>query len=257
MLRPRIIPVLLLKKDHLVKTIKFSDEKYVGDPINAVKIFNEKHADELMIIDHTASQDKRKPNFALLEKISKQARMPLNYGGGISNVDDAVKLIKMGYEKISISSHLFKDSSILTKISKLVGSQSVAAVIDVKENLFQGYSVYKNNGKQKISSNLIELMLKYIDAGAGEIVINNISLDGTMKGYDFNLISKLYKSCSVPLTVMGGASSLQNIKELIQSHGNIGCAAGSLFVFKGKYRAVLVNYPNVEEKLNLFSNKSL
>jgi cyclase len=251
MLRPRIIPCLLVKDKGLVKTVHFKDPKYVGDPINAVRIFNEKEVDELMILDIDATAEGREPDYKMIEHWASECRMPLCYGGGIKTVDQARRIFSLGVEKVALSSAALLNPSLVKEISESVGSQSVVVVIDVKKKLFGGYEIAIMNGKKSVNKNLFSFISEMENRGVGEIIINNIDLDGTMKGYDLTLAEKVRECTSLPLTVLGGAGSLDDIGTLIQKFKIIGAAAGSLFVFKGKYRAVLINYPTPEEKDNL------
>lgn len=247
MLRPRIIPCLLIKDGGLVKTVNFNNPKYVGDPINVVKILNEKEVDELILLDISCSTSGSDINYELIEKIAAECRMPLCYGGGISNVDQISNLIRLGVEKVSISSSIFKDDKFLETASKLVGNQSIVVVLDVKLIQDQHY-IFINNGQYNTGIRLIDYIEQLLNIGIGELVINSIDRDGTMQGYDFNLIQKVTTIVNIPLTVIGGASSHENINELFNRFGNIGAGVGSLFVFKGKYKAVLINYPTGKEK---------
>ena len=251
MLRPRIIPSLLVHDGGLVKTVNFKNPKYVGDPINTVKIFNEKIVDELAIFDIDASVLEKEPNYKLIENLALQSRMPLCYGGGVKTVEQAQKIFGLGIEKIALSSVIVQNPSIISQIANKVGSQSVIAVLDIKKKLLGGYEVFINNGKKATGKDPIKFVQELQSLGVGEIIINSIDQDGVMKGYDLNLISKIREKISVPLTVLGGAGSLDDIQKVIQEHGVIGVAAGSLFVFKGKYKAVLINYPNKAEKESL------
>jgi len=253
MLRPRIIPSLLVHDNGLVKTVNFKNPKYVGDPINAVKIFNEKEVDELAVFDIDASVQGNEPNYALIEKLANQSRMPLCYGGGVKTVEQAQKIFGLGIEKIALSSAVIQNPSLITEIANRVGSQSVIVVIDVKKKLLGGYEVYIHNGKKATGVNPIKFAEEAQRLGAGESIINSIDQDGVMKGYDLNLIDKIVENLTIPVTVLGGAGTLQDIKKVIDKHKIIGVAAGSLFVFKGVYKAVLINYPNKEEKEKLYS----
>ena len=244
MLRPRIIPCLLVKDKGLVKTVKFDKPKYVGDPINAVRIFNEKQVDELMVLDIDATTSSMEPDLKMIENLANECRMPLCYGGGIKTLDQAKKIFSLGVEKIAISSAAVDDLSFVTKISQQVGTQSVVVVIDIKKNKLGGYSIYTHNGRRLSSEEPLKFAEKAERAGAGEIVINSIDNDGMMNGYDIGIITKIRKEVSLPMTVLGGAGSIEDIGKLIHSFGIIGAAAGSLFVFKGVYKAVLINYPD-------------
>ncbi|SEV94486.1 cyclase [Chryseobacterium wanjuense] len=251
MLRPRIIPSLLIQDNGLVKTVNFKNPKYVGDPINAVRIFNEKEVDELAIFDIDATVKGLEPNYSLIERIANQSRMPLCYGGGVKTVEQAQKIFGLGIEKIALSSAVLQNPQLITQIADRVGSQSVIVVLDVKKKLFGGYEVYTHNGKKATGINPFKFVEDAQKLGAGEIIINSIDQDGVMKGYDLSLIDKVREKISLPLTVLGGAGSLNDIKQVIDKHGIIGVAAGSLFVFKGVYKAVLINYPSFEEKEGL------
>jgi cyclase len=255
MLRSRIIPCLLVHKKGLVKTVNFKDPKYVGDPINAVKIFNEKEVDELMVLDIDATVENRGPNFDMIRNLAQECRMPFCYGGGVTTVEQAKRIIELGAEKVALSTSAVKNPLLLSEIGKAVGSQSVVVVIDVrKKGILSGggYDVYIKNGKEKTGIKLKEFIQELNKIGVGEIVINSIDKDGTMSGYDIPLISTIRELTDFPMTVLGGAGNLEDIKSLISKFKIIGAAAGSLFVFKGKYKAVLINYPNREEKSRLF-----
>ena len=249
MLNPRIIPCLLVKEKGLVKTINFKNPKYVGDPINAVRIFNEKEVDELIVLDIDATTGKRDPDYKMIEHLAAECRMPLCYGGGIKTAEQAETIIGLGVEKVAISSAAIENPELITIITERIGNQSVVIVLDVKKNLLGDmYEVRTHNGQKKTGKCPSELALQMERLGAGEIVINSIDNDGIMKGYDFALVEKIRGSISVQLTILGGAGSLHDIGQLINKYGIIGAAAGSLFVFKGVYRAVLINYPNRAEK---------
>ena len=249
MLYPRIIPNLLIHRKGLVKTVNFKNPKYVGDPLNAVKIFNEKSVDELIITDIDASIKKLEPNYDLIEKIANQSRMPLCYGGGIKNISQAKRIFSLGVEKVAISSSAIENTNIITELSQSVGSQSVVVVVDVKKKYFSNnYEIFTHNAKNNTRINPLKFIEKINKLGVGELVINSIDKDGTMKGYDFDIIDQVRKITSLPLTVIGGAGSLNDIGNLINKYKIIGAGAGSLFVFKGKYKAVLINYPNDHEK---------
>ena len=254
MLRPRIIPCLLVHNKGLVKTQKFKDSKYVGDPLNAVRIFNEKEVDELMVIDIDATVEQRGPNFDLIKKLAFECRMPLCYGGGVTTVEQAKKIISLGAEKVAISAAVLQNPNLIGEIAEGVGCQSVVVVIDIKKKkFFGGYDIYINNGKKSTGKDPVEFAKQAEALGAGEIVINSIDNDGMMSGYDFKIIDKVRDSINIPMTILGGAGSHQDIKTAIQKYGVIGTAAGSLFVFKGKYRAVLISYPTDIEKKAILS----
>ena len=248
MLKPRIIPTLLIHNKGLYKSVKFTDHKYVGDPLNAVRIFNEKKADEIMVLDIDASVNNEAPNMKLIQNLALECRMPLCYGGGIKTVEQAQEIFSLGVEKIAISSAAIENPSLITKISNIVGSQSVVVIIDVRKKFFGGLEICIKNSKKSTGVDPVEFIKKIQQLGAGEIVINSIDDDGMMHGYNMNLIKKLIKYIKIPITVLGGAGNLNDIREVINKFGTIGISAGSLFVFKGKYKAVLINYPTREEK---------
>ena len=255
MLRPRIIPCLLIHKGGLVKTQAFTDPKYVGDPINAVKIFNEKEADELIVLDIDATVGRVEPNYALIAKLAAECRMPLCYGGGITTAEQASRIIDLGVEKIAISTAAVANPGILTAIANAIGRQSVVAVLDVRKKtglLAKGYEVCTHNGKNIHKIDPVTLAKTLQDTGAGEIILNSVDRDGGMKGYDIALAQQLRGALRVPMTVLGGAGSLADIGVLIHTCGVVGAAVGSLFVFKGKYRAVLINYPTTAQKDEIF-----
>lgn len=251
MLRPRIIPCLLVHKGGLVKTRGFKAPKYVGDPINAVKIFNEKEADELVVLDIDATANRAEPNYALIAKLAAECRMPLCYGGGITTPEQAARIIDLGVEKVSISAAAVGNPALITAISNAIGRQSVVAVLDVrkKSGLFaKGYEVCTHNAKMSHKLDPVALAQSLQAAGAGEILVNSVDLDGEMTGYDLALARQMRAALRVPLTVLGGAGSLDDIGALVRACGVVGAAAGSLFVFKGQYRAVLINYPTPLQK---------
>jgi len=249
MLRSRITPCLLIRNKGLVKTVNFKNDKYVGDPINAVRIFNEKEADELIVLDIDATAEKRDPDFKTIEHLAAECRMPLCYGGGIDTMDQALKILGLGVEKIAISSSAVRRPQFVTELASTIGRQSVVVVLDVNRDVKRGkYEVFTHNGRNNTGKCPEEMAQQMEQCGVGEIVINAICNDGVMKGYDFELVEKIRNCVSVPLTALGGAGSIKDIAQLITRFGIIGAAAGSLFVFKGIYRAVLISYPGVAEK---------
>jgi cyclase len=232
--------------------VNFKNPKYVGDPINAVKIFNEKAVDELAIFDIDATVLGKEPNYSLIERLASQSMMPLCYGGGVKTVEQAQRIFSLGIEKIALSSAVLQNPKLITQIADRVGAQSVIVVLDVKKKLLGGYEVFTHNGKKATGINPFKFVEEAQKLGAGEIVINSIDKDGVMKGYDMDLIAKIREKITLPMTVLGGAGSLQDIEKVIDVHGVIGVAAGSLFVFKGPYKAVLINYPTQIEKNKIF-----
>lgn len=248
MLRPRIIPCLLMSEGSLIKTINFKDPKYIGDPLNAVRIFNEKQVDELIILDIMATKNKRTPDFELIKGIAAECRMPLCYGGGVKTSDDIIRLISMGVEKVAICSAAIENPNLISEAASKVGSQSIVVVLDVKDDGISGAKVFSHGGSiaTGISPDRFAKMAE--DAGAGEIFVNNIDRDGNLVGYDLKLLRSIRESHNLPMSVVGGAGSLSDISILIKEFGIIGASAGSLFVFKGKFKAVLVNYPDRASK---------
>ncbi len=242
MLRSRVIPCLLVHNKGLVKTVKFKSAKYVGDPINAVKIFNEKEVDELIVLDIDATVNGDEPDYKMIEHLANESRMPLCYGGGVTNSEQAQKIIKLGVEKVALSAGAISDPNVLAEIASVIGRQSVVVVLDVKKTLFGHYEIYSHNGKKKVKKSFFEFIKELESIGIGELVINSIDNDGVMKGYDLALVQKVRDCISVPLTVLGGAGHSDDILNLINEYKIIGAAAGSLFVFKGVYKAVLINY---------------
>jgi imidazole glycerol-phosphate synthase subunit HisF len=255
MLRARVIPCLLLQNRGLVKTVRFGKSKYVGDPINAVKIFNEKEADELIVLDIDATVEGREPDYSMIKNLAAECRMPLCYGGGVTTVEQFKRIIKYGVEKVAVSAAAIANFDLISRSAEVVGTQSVVVILDVKKHLFsEKYNVFTHNGSRATKQCVVELATKFEALGAGEIVVNSIDRDGGMQGYDLKLIELVNKAVTVPVTALGGAGSLEHIKELVDRFGIIGAAAGSQFVFKGKYRAVLINYPDqgVKDQLKGF-----
>lgn len=249
MLRPRIIPSLLVHKKGLIKTIQFKDPKYVGDPINAVKIFNEKEVDELIVLDIDATVEKREPDFELIKNLAVECRMPFCYGGGVTTVAQAKKIVQLGAEKVAFSSSAVSNPKLLEEVGQAIGMQSVVVVLDYKKKGLLGkLEVFTHNGKKATGKTLFQLVKELNEIGVGEIVFNSIERDGKMEGYDIKTIQKAREIFDGPITVLGGAGNLSHIEKLIDSFKIIGAAAGSFFVFKGKYRAVLISYPSFEEK---------
>jgi len=240
---------LLVKNRGIVKTVNFKNPKYLGDPINAVRIFNEKEVDELIVLDIDATVEKREPDYYMIEHLAEECRMPFCYGGGVTTSDQVQKIVQLGVEKVAISSAAIENPNLVTEAAECVGNQSVVVVLDIKKPSSGGkFEVWTHNGLKNTGKYLPELAQQMERLGAGEIVINSIDNDGVMRGYDLALVEKIRDLISIPLTVLGGAGSLHDIGQLINKYRDIGAAAGSLFVFKGVYRAVLINYPNRAEK---------
>lgn len=252
MLRSRIIPCLLIHNGGLVKTVQFSHPKYVGDPINAVKIFNEKEVDELILVDIDATVKKVEPNYELIKKIAAECRMPLCYGGGVKTAEQVERIISLGVEKVAIGSALIDDPKIIIEATSRVGSQSIVAVLDVfKAKDLSGYEIYTHNATRRTGFNPVDFSRELEGFGVGEILLNSINQDGLMAGYDLELVDLVRDAVNLPLSILGGAGTFIDIKTLINRHGVIGAAAGSIFVFKGRFRAVLIQYPSNADKINL------
>lgn len=246
MLRYRIIPTLLLKNNGLVKTTRFKNPVYVGDPINAVKIFNEKEVDELIILDITATLENNEINYKNIEEIISEAFMPIGYGGGINNMEQIEKLFKIGVEKVILNTSAHLNPSLIKKAALTFGNQSIVVAIDIKKDIFGNNKIYTHSGTKKQSINLLTALKTYEDLGVGEIFINSIERDGTMKGYDYNLIKLVSENITVPVVASGGAGEIDHFLQAINS-GASAVAAGAMFVFHGVHRAVLINYPKYIE----------
>lgn len=249
MLRPRITPCLLVHKAGLVKTVGFKAPKYVGDPINAVKIFNEKETDELIVLDIDATVNNAEPDYRMIANLAAECRMPLCYGGGVKTPEQAKRIISLGVEKVAISSAAVEYPELITQIADEIGRQSVVVVLDVKKRMFsKDYDVFIKNARYNTKRSVFDLAAEVEKLGAGELVINSIDLDGGMKGYDLALAERIRQEVKIPITILGGAGTLSDLGALIRACGVVGAAAGSLFVFKGIYKAVLINYPTLAQR---------
>lgn len=244
--RPRLIPCLLLKEQGLVKTTQFSNPRYLGDPINAVSIFNGKGVDELCILDITATSENRGPDLDYLKDIASEAFMPLSYGGGITDIEQIKKIFFIGYEKIIINTAFIRNPQLIREAADFAGSQSVVVSIDVKNDWLGRRSCYINDGKTKVGIDPVTLAKKAEELGAGEILLNSIDRDGMMKGYDIKLVRDIVGAVSIPVIACGGAKDMYDFKKVLQEGGAHAAAAGSLFVYYGSHKAVLITAP--EEK---------
>ncbi|MFO0594780.1 MAG: AglZ/HisF2 family acetamidino modification protein [Myxococcaceae bacterium] len=243
MLRKRIIPSLLLKgSGGLVKTQKFSDPKYVGDPINAVKIFNEKEVDELFLFDITATKEKRRPNFKMIEEIVSEAFMPVAYGGGVKTLDDARTLLALGVEKIALNTSTFAGLSLVTELKNAFGAQCVVGVVDVKKKLFGGLAVHSHAGAKVVEGDPVAWAKILVNAGCGEILLQSVDRDGTMSGFDLDLLRSFDGKLPVPLVAAGGAGHVDHMKQAFAACRLSGLAVGARFVYQGPSRGVLINY---------------
>ena len=243
MRRIRIIPVLLLEKGGLYKTVKFKNPNYVGDPINAVKIFNEKEADELLLLDFRASADKRKIDFNKITEIASEAFMPMAYGGGVTKLDEAKRVFDCGYEKIVLNSVLFENNLLVENIANIYGAQAVVGCMDVKKNFFRKNLVYSHSGKNKTGYTPLEWAAKLEEYGVGEIIINNIDNDGTWEGYNLEIIAEVSAKVKVPEIACGGAGSVDDFRKAVYA-GASAVAAGSMFVYQKKGMGVLISFPS-------------
>lgn len=247
MIRTRVIPCLLLKGQGLVKTVNFTNPKYIGDPINAVKIFNDKEVHELVFLDITASTEKRSPRLDNISDIASECFMPLGYGGGIRTVKQAEDIFNRGVEKIIINSSAVENPTFIHELADLFGRQSVVVSIDVKKNFFGNYQTFTYGGKTKTTWDPVTWAQEIERLGAGELFLNSIDRDGTMKGYDIPLIKSVSESVSIPVVACGGAGTIEDLGRAIHVGGASAVAAGSMFVYYGKHRAVLINFPDDEE----------
>ena len=246
MQRIRVIPVLLLHKGGLVKSVRFRNYKYVGDPINAVKIFNEKEVDELVVLDIDATREGRTPDISKIAEIAGEAFMPMAYGGGVTTLEEIKTILFSGYEKVIINSHALANPNLITQAASQVGSQSVVVSVDVKKNVLGKYRVYGNNGSKSSRKDPVTFAKEMEDRGAGELIVYAIDRDGKYTGYDYELLETVAHAVDIPVIACGGASRVEDFYEAVQ-HGASAVAAGSLFVFSGPHRAVLINYPNQQE----------
>lgn len=241
----RLIPILLLTNNGLVKTLNFQSPRYVGDPINAVKIFNTKEVDELVFLDISKERHSDGPNYQQIKEIASEAFMPFGYGGGITTLQQAEKIFSIGVEKIIINSSFWANPRLVSSIAEKFGEQSVVVSIDVKKKMFGGYSVFSHSGNINVTLSPLEAALKAEEYGAGEIILNSIDKDGTLSGYDLDLIKSVATHLKIPLVASGGGSSIENFKEALNA-GADALAAGAFFVFHGKHKAILITYPNVK-----------
>jgi cyclase len=252
MLKTRVIPCLLLRNGGLVKTFQFDKPKYVGDPINAVRIFNEKEVDEIVILDITATPEKREPNFELIKDLASQAFMPLAYGGGITTIQQIEKLFSIGIEKVVLDTIVSTNPNLIKQASDIAGSSSVVVCMDVKSKLFGKPTVFNHAGKVDTKQDPIQFAQKMQELGAGELIFNSIDRDGMQKGYDLPMIEKIAKAIDIPLVALGGAATLEDFRKAVD-HGASAVAAGSMFVFHGKHKAVLITYPEYKKLESLFA----
>lgn len=243
----RVIPCLLLQNQGLVKTVKFKDPKYLGDPINVVKIFNDKEVDELAFLDITATLERNRPPFALLERVATECFMPFSYGGGIRTIEDVKTLIGIGIEKVIINTYAVENPAFVRVTADVCGSSSTVVSIDVKKNWRGKYEVFTHGGRKGTGLDPVKFALEVERLGAGELLLNSIDRDGSMQGYDLDLIARITGAVGIPVVACGGAGQVADLAQAVKQGGASAAAAGSLFVFKGPHRAVLISYPTQAE----------
>lgn len=255
MFRPRIIPCLLLKGAGLVKTIKFGEPKYIGDPMNAVKIFNDLKADELVFLDIDASKEGRTVSFEVIKKIGDEAFMPFSVGGGIRDIEEIKKILNAGAEKVVINTEALKEGGLIKKAADIFGGQSIIASIDAKKDANGNYRVFSHGGTKDTGLEPVSVAIGMEKLGAGEILINSIDNDGIMEGYDLELIKMITAAVKIPVIAIGGAGCLEDFGKAVNEAGASAAAAGSMFVYSGKNRGILVNYPDREELEEIFEER--
>jgi imidazole glycerol-phosphate synthase subunit HisF len=248
----RVMPCLLLRGTGLVKTVGFKDPTYLGDPRNVIKIFNEKEVDEIVLLDISATANASEPNYDLLLELTSECFMPLTYGGGITNLSQIEKILKLGVEKVSLNTCVVKNLAFITQVSRAFGSQSTVASIDVKRKLLGKYEVFIRGGKEKTGLDPVALAKQVESAGAGEILLNSIDRDGTMQGYDLEILGKVTNAVRIPVIACGGAGSIHDFGLAVKQGGASAVAAGSLFVFHGRHRAVLISFPKRQDLERIF-----
>jgi len=254
MLLPRVIPCLLLHDGGLVKTVQFKSAKYVGDPINVIKIFNDKQVDELIVVDISASRERREPPYALVEEIASECFMPLCYGGGVSTVAQAKRLVNLGVEKIAVNRATISNPRLVREIADELGSQSVVASVDAKKSWAGRYRVF-DSARQKLTDlDPVDHAERLVSMGAGEILVNSVDRDGTQKGYDHDLVRRFTQRLAVPVIACGGAWVMEDLRSVVRDSGASAAAAGSMFVFQGPHRAVLISYPPYKELVRLLGS---
>ena len=253
MMSIRVIPCLLLRNGGLVKSVKFKNATYVGDPINAVKIFNDKEVDELLFVDIEASRQKRGPNYELISRISREAFMPFGYGGGVRNLDEVKQLTRLGVEKVSLNACALDDPDFISRAADISGSQSVVAAIDVKKDLLGRYRVFDYRKLKTTAHDPVEWAMSLEKKGAGEILLNSVDRDGTFSGYDIDITRRVAESVNIPVIALGGAGSISHFADAVHNGKASAVAAGSFFIFYGPHRAVLITYPDKKELKKAFA----
>ena len=252
MLETRVIPCLLVSKKGLVKTTRFKDARYLGDPINAIRIFNEKEVDELIVLDIDASKEGRGPNLEFIGKIASECFMPVCYGGGITSIDQIREIFFLGIEKVSLKTAAINNPELVKQAADVFGSQSIVVSIDIKTNLFGKKVVHTIGRKSAQLMDPVDFAMRMESLGAGELLVNSVDKDGMMSGYDLESIRRITDKVNIPVIACGGAGKLSDFKVAVEDGGASGVAAGSLFVFQGVHKAVLINYPSQEALIQLW-----
>lgn len=243
MLGHRVMPCLLLRNRALVKTVRFKDAAYVGDPINTIRIFNEKEVDELILLDITATTENKRPNFGLIADIAGECFMPLAYGGGVKSLDDFRALFSLGVEKVAVNSAAYADPELISRAAQAFGSQSVIGAVDVKKTFFGKYKVCHHGGRQDGGMGPVEWARRLEGLNAGEILLTSVDRDGTFQGFDLELIGQVARAVGIPVIACGGAGGLEHLGQAVKQAGASAVALGSMVVYQGPHRAVLINYP--------------
>lgn len=251
--RPRVIPCLLLRGRGLVKTTKFKDPVYLGDPINIIKIFNDKEVDELIVLDITATIEGRGPAFDYIGEMASECFMPLCYGGGLQSIEDIQHVLSLGVEKVSLNTCAVADPTLIRQAADLFGSQAIVVSIDARKNRLGRYEIFTHGGRKATGLDPVRFAVNAVEMGAGEILLTAIDRDGTMQGYDLDLLKRVCGAVDVPVIACGGAGNLQHMVDAIREGGASAAAAGSMFVFHGRYRAVLISYPSSDELEKAFA----
>jgi imidazole glycerol-phosphate synthase subunit HisF len=251
----RVIPVLLLRNAGLVKTKQFKEPKYIGDPVNAVKIFNEKEVDEIIFLNILASTENKPTPLGFLEQIAGECFMPLSYGGGIKTLDEIKNILKVGVEKVIVNTHAVRDLNFIKSAVDEFGSSTICVSVDVKKYFWGRYEVYTHGGKVNTRIDPVQLAKEIDKAGAGELMITSIDRDGTMEGYDLDLIKSVTENVNIPVIASGGAGNITHFAQAVNEAGASAVAAGSFFIFHGRHKAILITYPSQEELKGLFNSK--
>ena len=246
MIQNRVIPLLLMSNGKLYKTKQYNNPRYIGDPINVIRIFNEKEVDELIVLDIAASKLKQEPDYERIKELASECFMPLCYGGGISHLDQAKRIFSLGIEKISIQTQALTNLNLITEVANIYGSQSIVLSVDVKKNIFGMAKLYGSSQSKLINKNILQFINEAVNAGVGEVLLSSVDNEGFMKGMNLELISQMSRAIPVPLIANCGVGCLEHIKDAINS-GASAVAAGSFFVFQGPHNAVLITYPSNDD----------